>query len=108
MINRNLQNLQLLQQIARNPFAKTVAPRVFDIADDYLKDMQATAANRDLSPEGRQKEAHGHARRALRDLRDSQKPLEEFSKQTKTMNAAAKMPAYDKTDFVAALNRREM
>lgn len=108
MSKRNPRNLLLLQQIARNPFAKTVAPRAFDILSDFERDMEAVGLDRRLSAEGRQDKARGLMRSALRDLRDIQKPLDEFRAKTETMRAAVKGPAYDKTDIVAAMARREL
>jgi hypothetical protein len=54
-MSTNLKYYQLLSQIAENnPFKKTVAAPVFDIATDFKRDMEIVAANRNLSPEGRQ------------------------------------------------------
>jgi hypothetical protein len=108
MSRRNSRNLLLLQQIARNPFAKTVAPAAFDILSDFERDMEAVSLNRKLSAEGRQEEAQKHLRRAIRDLRDIQKPLEESRAKIETMRASIKLAAYDKADIVAAMNRREL
>jgi hypothetical protein len=109
MSNRTPRNIMLLQQISdSNPFKKAVAG-AFDIAADLERDMESVRLNRDLSPEGRQKAAQGHLRSALRDLRDLKKPVEDFHSKTEELRATAKkLPAYDKTDIVAALNRREM
>jgi hypothetical protein len=103
----NLRNAQLLQQVEKNPFRKTLA-RAFDIAEDYKGDMEFVGLNRDLSEQGRAKARDTNLTKALRDLRDVQKPLDEFRSKTETMRAAVKRPAYDKTDIVAALNRREL
>jgi hypothetical protein len=108
MSNRNPRNHQLLSQISEtNPFKKTVVPRAFDIGRDFEMDAEAVGLDRRLSPEGKQDKAQGHLRKALRDLRDLQKPLDEYHAKTEAMRATAKRPAYDKTDIVGALNRRE-
>jgi hypothetical protein len=116
-INRNPRNHQLLSQIPdSNPFKKTVVPRAFDLLGDYEKDRESifgtdergVELRRDLSPEGKRGEAQKAIRRAIRDLRDLQKPLQEFRAKTETMRAAVRRPDYDKTDIVAALARREL
>src|ERR1700682_1568895 len=99
-MSTNLKYFQLLQQIEKNPFAKTLAPAVFDVASDFKRDMEIVGADRRLSPEGKWDAAQGHLTRALRDLRDIQKPLEEYHSKTETMRAAVQRPAYDKTDIV--------
>lgn len=103
----NLRYFQLLQQIEKNPLRSKVAG-AFDIADDFRRDMERVAAHRRLSPEGRRDAADGLVREAIRALRDLKKPLDEFRAKTETMRAAVKRPTFDKTDFVAALNRREL
>jgi hypothetical protein len=108
MTTTNLKYFQLLQQIEKNPFAKTVAPAVFDIASDYKRDMEVVGADRRLSPEGKWDRGRDHLRKALRDLRDIQKPLDEYHAKTETMRATVKRPAYDKADLVGAMNRREL
>jgi hypothetical protein len=106
-MSTNLKYFQLLQQIDKNPLKKAVAP-AFDIASDFKMDMEAVGLDRRLSPEGRQGQARDHVRKALRDLRDLQKPLAEFRAKTETMRGAVKRPSFDKSDFVAAMNRREL
>jgi hypothetical protein len=44
-------------------------------------------------------------RKAVRDLRDLKKPLDEFRGKTATMKAAAVLPPYDKSDYAAGLRR---
>jgi hypothetical protein len=110
----NLRYFQLMQQTEKNPLRPSVA-RAFDLADDFKKDVESIYARdvngnelrRDLSPEGKRGEAQKHLRRALRDLRDLQKPLDEYRAKPATMRAAAKRPAYDKTDLAGVMNRRE-
>jgi hypothetical protein len=106
-INRTPRNLQLLSQIKSNPFAKMVAG-AFDIPSDLQMDMESFNLDRRLSPEGRQEKGRDHLRKAIRALRDLKKPIEEYHAKTETMRATAKLPTYDKTDFVAAMNRREL
>ena len=109
MSNRNPRNHQLLSQIGENNPFKAAVARAFDIADDFTRDMETVGLNRKLSVEGKQEEAQRHLRRAIRDLRDLQKPLDEFRSKTAAMDAAAKkLPAFDKTDIVGAMNRREI
>src|ERR1700738_1090 len=104
MSNRGPRNHQLMSQIAENnPFKKTVAPSAFDIGHDFERDVEAVGLNRNLSPEGKQEKAQGHLRKALRDLRDLQKSIDEYHDKTETMRAAVKAPSYDKTDIVAAM-----
>jgi hypothetical protein len=109
MSNRNPRNIQLLSQISdANPFKKALAP-AFDLVDDLEKDLEAVRLDRRLSPEGRKEVAQGHLRKTIRDLRDLRKPIDEFRSKTEELRATAKkLPPYDKTDIVAALNRREM
>src|SRR2546429_4179059 len=102
-MSKHLQNLQLMQQL-KTPLAKTLAPRAFDIGADFEKDMEALGLNRNWSPEGRRNEAQKLIRSALRDMLDLEKPIEEYHSKTETMRAEAKRPAYDKADYVAALN----
>jgi hypothetical protein len=108
MSSRNIRTLQLLEQIKGNPFAKTLAPG-FDISSDFERDMLAVGANEGLSQKGRRDAANGHLRRALRDVRDFvQKPIDQHRAKTEEMRATIKRPAYDKTDIVAAMARREL
>jgi hypothetical protein len=107
MTTTNLRYFQLMQQVEKNPLRPMVAG-AFDIASDFSNDMQRVAADRRLSPEGRREATQDHLRRAVRDLRDLKKPLDEFRAKTETMRAAVKRPAYDKTDFVVAMNRRDL
>jgi hypothetical protein len=104
-----------MQQL-KTPLAKQLAPRAFDIGHDFARDVESIYARdingnelrRDLSPEGKRAEAQKASRRALRDLLDLRKPIDKFHSQTETMRAKAQLPTYDKTDFVAAMNRREL
>jgi hypothetical protein len=108
MSNRNPRNIQLLSQIAENnPFKKTVAA-AFDVSDDLERDLEAVGLRRDLSAEGKKDKAQGYLRKALRNLRDLRQRIDEYHGKTETMRAAATLPPYDKTDFVAAMNRREL
>jgi hypothetical protein len=106
-MSTNLKYFQLMQQIEKNPLRPMAAP-AFDIASDFRRDMEELEQNRKWSPEGRRDEAQKHLRKALRDLRDMQKPLDEYRSKTATMSAVAKRPPIDKGDFVAALARREL
>jgi hypothetical protein len=106
-MSTNLRYYQLLQQIERNPLRPMVAG-AFDIADDFKRDVERVGADRRLSAEGRREATQDLLRKAVRDLRDLRKPLEEYHSKTETMRAAVKRPAYDKSDLVAAMNRREL
>jgi len=107
-INRNPRNLQLMSQISdSNPFKKTVAT-AFDIPDFLERDLEAVRLDRRLSEEGKKEKKQGHLRKALRELRDLQKPIDEYHGATEAMRAKVRRPAYDKTDYVAALNRKEL
>jgi hypothetical protein len=108
-MSTNLKYFQLLQQIEKNPLRSKVAAAV-DIVADFEKDAEAVGLDRRLSPEGKRDKAQGNLRKALRDLRDTRKTaLDEHHSKTESMRAAAtKLPTIDKTDLVAALNRREL
>jgi hypothetical protein len=117
MINRGPRNHQLMSQISdTNPFKKTLIPRAWDISEFFAKDIEALHAvddagrslRRDLSPEGKRIEAQKAVRRALRDLRDLKKPLDEHHAKTETMRAKVKRPTFDKSDVVGAMARREL
>jgi hypothetical protein len=107
MSTTNLRYFQLMAQVEKNPLRPAVAG-AFDIASDFSNDVARIAADRRLSPEGRRDATQDLVRKAVRDLRDIGKPLHEFRSKTETMRAAVKRPAYDKTDLVAALNRKEL
>ena len=108
-MNRTPRNIQLLQQIPdSNPFKKTLAPRAFDLGNDLEKDLEALALNRNWSREGRRNEAQKLIRSALRDWRDLQKPLQEYSAKTAAMRAAVKAPSYDPSDILGFLRRQEL
>jgi hypothetical protein len=108
MVNRVPRNIKLLEQVPdSNPFKKTVAP-AFDLVDFLEKDLEAVRLDRRLSDEGKKEKVQGHLRKALRELRDLQKPIEEFHSATEAMREKVKRPAFDKTDYVAALNRKEL
>jgi hypothetical protein len=107
MSTTNLRYFQLLQQIEKNPLRPKVAG-AFDIADDFRRDVERISADRRLSAEGRREATQDLLRKAVRDLRDLKKPLDEFRGKTETMKAAAKLPPYDKADVVGAMNRREL
>ena len=103
----NLRYFQLLQQVEKNPLKPKVVG-AFDVASDFALDMQRIAADQKLSEAGRRDAADGLVRKAIRDLRDLKKPLDEYRAKTATMKAAAKLPPYDKADVVGALLRREL
>jgi hypothetical protein len=104
----NLKYFQLLQQIEKNPLRPKVAAAV-DIVSDFALDAEAVGLDRRLSAEGKRDKAQGSLKRALRDLRDTRKAaLDEHHAKTESMRAAVQRPAFDKTDVVAALNRREL
>jgi hypothetical protein len=103
----NLRYFQLLQQIEKNPLRPTVAA-AFDVADDFRRDVERVSADRRLSAEGRRDATQDLLRKAVRDLRDIQKPLDEHRAKTAEMRATVKRPTFDKTDIVAALGRREL
>ena len=106
-MSTNLKYFQLLAQIEKNPLRPMVA-RAFDLASDFKLDVERVAANRNWSEQGRASERNKNLTRALRDLRDMQKPLDEYHSKTETMRAAVKRPAYDKADVVGAMLRREI
>lgn len=107
MATTNLRYFQLLQQTEKNPLAKKVAAS-FDIADDFRRDVERIAADRRLSAEGRRDATLDLSRKAIRDLRDLRKPLDEHHAKTESMRAKVKAPSFDKTDIVAAMARREL
>jgi hypothetical protein len=107
IMTTNLRYFQLLQQVEKNPLKPKVVG-AFDVASDFALDMQRIAADQKLSEAGRRDAADGLVRKAIRDLRDLKKPLDEYRAKTATMKAAAKLPPYDKADVVGALLRREL
>jgi hypothetical protein len=108
MSTTNLKYFQLLQQIEKNPLRPKVAAAV-DIVTDFALDAEAVGLDRRLSPEGKRDKAQGNLRKALRDLRDARKTaLDEHHAKTESMRAAVQRPAFDKSDVVAAMNRREL
>jgi hypothetical protein len=70
--------------------------------------MEAVGLDRRLSDEGKKEKKQGHLRKALRELRDLQKPIDEFHSATEAMRAKVKRPVFDKTDYVAAMLRKEL
>jgi hypothetical protein len=106
-MSTNLKYFKLLEQTEKNPLRPAVA-RAFDIADDFRRDMERISADRRLSAEGRRDATQDLLRKAVRDLRDLRKPLDEYHAKTEEMRAAVKRPAFDKVDIVGALARREL
>ncbi len=107
-MSNNFRNIQLLQQIPEsNPLKKGLAA-AFDISDFFKRDVQAIGQDSRWSAQGRIDERNKNLTRALRDMRDLKQPIVEFSKQTEMMRASKKRAAYDKTDVVGAMNRREL
>ena len=98
---------QLLAQIEKNPLRPKVAG-AFDVASDFAMDMQRIEADRRLSREGRRDAADGLVRKAIRDMRDVAKPLNEHRAKTEEMRGKVKRPAYDRADLVGPLARREL
>jgi hypothetical protein len=108
-MNRNPRNESLLSQISEtNPFRETLAPRVFAIGQEFEKAVEDVGLDRRLSQEGKKDKARGHLQKALRDLLDLQKPIDEYRKQTESLRSGMKAPTYDKADLVGAMNRREL
>jgi hypothetical protein len=104
----NLKYFQLLQQIEKNPLRPKVAAAV-DIVTDFALDAEAVGLDRRLSPEGKRDKAQGNLKKALRDLRDTRKTaLDEHHAKTESLRAKVERPAFDKSDVVAAMNRREL
>jgi hypothetical protein len=107
-MSTNLKYFKLLEQIEKNPLRPKVAAAV-DIVADYEKDVEAIGLDRRLSVEGKREKSAGNLRKALRDLRDTRKTaLDEHHAKTETMRATVKRPAFDKSDVVGAMNRREL
>jgi hypothetical protein len=108
MANRGPRNQLLLAQLAAtNPFKET-APRIFEIGTAFDRDIEAIGLDRRLSQEGKAAKAKERGQEALRALDDVQKPIDDHRKQTESMRSGMKAPTYDKTDIVAAMNRREL
>jgi hypothetical protein len=103
----NLRYFQLLQQIEKNPLRPAVAG-AFDVASDFKLDMERIGADRRLSAEGRREAMQDLVRKAVRDIRDIQKPLNEHRAKTAELRAKVQRPPYDKSDIVGAMARREM
>ena len=107
MTTKSSRYFQLLAQIEKNPLRPKVAG-AFDVASDFAMDMQRIEADRRLSREGRRDAADGLVRKAIRDLRDVAKPLNEHRAKTAEMSGKVKRPAYDRADLVGPLARRDL
>jgi hypothetical protein len=108
-VNRNPRNQSLLAQIPEtNLFKATLARAFFGIGDAFDRDIEAIAQDRRWSAEGKKEKAKERRQEALRALDDAQRPLDDHRKQSESMRSGMKVPSYDKADFVAALNRREL
>ena len=108
-MSNNVKYFQLMQQVSdANPFKKSLIPRLFDLADDFSRDVQVLAANRNWSEEGRRAETQKALRRAIRDLRDSQAPIAQYRAETERMRCQITRPPYDRADVVGAMNRKEL
>jgi hypothetical protein len=109
MSNRNPRNQHLLSQISeKNPLKSTVAERAFDIGRAFDRDVEAIGIDRNLSQEGKKGKAKARAHKALLELQDAQKLIDGYHRETESMRSGIKVPSYDKTDVVGAMNRREL
>jgi hypothetical protein len=98
-----------LQQIsASNPFKAELAHRLFAIGNNFDRDIEALGQDRRWSAEHKREKSKGIVQEALRALDDAQRPIADYHKQSEAMRGGIKMPSYDKTDVVAALNRKEL
>jgi hypothetical protein len=107
-MDRQPRNIDLLSQISdSNPFKKRVAA-AFDLPDFLKKDMEAIGLDKRLSEMGKKEKKQGYLRKTIRELRDLQKPIEEYHAETETMRATAKLPKFDPADVVGFLRRQEL
>jgi hypothetical protein len=103
----NLRNDQLVERLKAHPMRASLA-KCLDIAEAFSDDCQHVARNRDLSEVGRANAMKTNLQRAVRDLRDARKPVDDLRKTLEGKRAAVKAPAFDRTDLVGALNRQEL
>ncbi|WP_299806684.1 hypothetical protein [Tardiphaga sp.] len=82
--------------------------KCLDVAEAFSQDCERVAMNRDLSEVGRANALKTILQRAVRDLRDARKPVDDLRKTLETKRSAVKSPPFDKTDLVGALNRQEL
>lgn len=107
-MNRHPRNASLLAQLAETNQFRPLAERAFDIENDFEKAMEAVGLDRNLSPQGKKEKAQGHLHKALHDLVNLQKPVDEYRKQTASLRSEMKTPTFDKADDYAARLRREL
>ena len=107
-MNRHPRNASLLSQISKtNPFLER-AQEFFAVGNGYDRDIEDIAQDRRLSAEGKREKVKARRQEALDKLADLQKSIDDHRKESERMRAGIKKPAYDKTDLVAAMNRREL
>jgi|SRR5690348_16778264 hypothetical protein len=102
----NFRNTELPEKLARNPLKAHMAS-CLDIAEQFQGDCQFLQLNKDLSAQGRQKSMQAHLRRAIHDLRAARGPIDEMAKKLEKKEDLVKRPPLDRTDRVAADDRRE-
>jgi hypothetical protein len=99
----------LLAQVAEtNPFKSTLTQRFFEIGLAYDRDIEAIGLDRRLSQEGKRDKVRERRQEALRALDDAQKPVDDHCKQSASLRSGMKKVSYDKSDLIAAMNRREL
>jgi hypothetical protein len=108
-MNRHPRNQSLLQRIPEtNPFKATLAQAFFGIGNAYDRDIEDINNDRRLSQEGRREKVKARRQEALDKLTDLQKPVDDYRRQTESMRSGIKQWSFDKSDVVAAMNRREL
>lgn len=109
MPNRAPRNASLLQQISEtNPFKAELAHRFFKIGNDFDRDIEAIGADRRWSADHKRERARERVQEALRALDEATRPITDHIKQSASLRAGIKLPAYDKNDVVGAMRRAEL
>jgi hypothetical protein len=107
-MNRDPRNQTLLAQLSEtNPFKAELAHRLFKIGNDFERDVAAIGADGRRSARAKQEDAQARAEQARRELDAAQKPVIDYRKQSEQLSSGKKKPTFDRTDSVAAQNRRE-
>lgn len=109
MVNRDPRNAQLLSQISEaSPFKAELAHRFFKIGNDFERDVAAISDDGRRSRGAKLEDAQARAAKAIRELDEAEKAIAAYRAEGVRMRAGMKAPSYDKTDIVAAMNRREL
>ena len=103
----NERNAEFLKRYERHPMKGRIH-QALAAAERFGERSSAITSNKDLSEQGRAKEAQAQLRATLRDIRDAAEPLGELRVKLQTLIAGIKLPAVDKMDLAGALARQEI